>query len=396
MFGLGRSKTARTSTPPDRKGRQQEQNTAEVPPRPRRNWKQTRYALKSAGLAFVVGFLSALILIADDEMVRWFGFSSGEISIAGVCVLMTVFITPVISVTGYRLYSTRSTALGDNLRRRNYWVGRATITVVLTFGLTALCMGVFYLVEQLFTGVELNMEWGVTLATMYATGLAFGTAYYVSSISKDHLLRLIAVTLGLGLLVSFLIVQDDEWWTNSISFLGHAEGSSIFFNLSIIAVGLIALTLSQDLLDDLDILSHARLFPRLSYRIFKYGLIIVSAGIIGVGLFPTTVSTWSDTMHNISAHGMAIVLIIGMFTIGFIAPRAYPLSFIGLSFLFGLACAFAIYLHFVPGVLNFVALELVLFALFGAWIFLFERYTTAFINKQDPAVIRERLAENPQ
>jgi len=266
---------------------------------------------------------------------------------------------------------------------------------VLTFGLTMLCLALFYGFELLFTGVELRMEWGVTLATMYTTMLGFGTAYYVSSISKDHLLRLIGVVLVLGLVVSFLIVQDDEWWTNSISFLGHADGSNIFFNLSIIAVGLIALTLTQDLLDDLNILSRARLFPRWSYRIFKYGLITVSAGIIGVGLFPTTVSTWSDTMHNISSHGMAVVLILAMFTIGFVAPRVYPLSFIVLSFAFGLVCVFAIYLHFGPALLNFVALELVMFAFFGAWIFLFERYTSAFIKQQDPNVIRERLAENP-
>jgi len=230
---------------------------------------------------------------------------------------------------------------------------------------------------------------------MYSTVLGFGTAYYVSSISKHHLIRLIGAVLILGLVISFMIVQDDAWWTNSISFLGHAEGSSIFFNLSIIAVGLIALTLAQDLLDDLSILSQARLFPRLSYSIFKYGLIAVCAGIVGVGLFPTTVSTWSDTMHNISAHGMSVVLIIAMFTIGVVAPGVYPLSFIAISFGFGLVCAFAIYLHFGPAVLNFVALELVMFALFGAWIFLFERYTTGFINKQDPELIRTRLAENP-
>ena len=59
-----------------------------------------------------------------------------------------------------------------------------------------------------------------------------------------------------AVLFSATIVSNREWWQRSVSALGIDPGSGLFFNISIITVGLVALTYARDLLDDLKLLTE--------------------------------------------------------------------------------------------------------------------------------------------
>ncbi len=360
--------------------------------------KRIRYALGSGAVTLVVGLAAALLLLYPLPMVGWFnrfvwfgGQVRSDLSVGSVCALLTLLIGLPVGIIAYRLYSAEREDLSPTERilerGRSFWIGRVVVSVVITALLTMGVTFAFYMLDTFFTGARIPMIQALLVCTVYAGTLGFGMAYYVSGMGTLSLLRLIGITLVLGLAVSFSIAQDREWWRNSISFLGHDPQSGVFFNLTIISVGLIALTLSRDLLDDLYVITERGRFPQRGFYVLRVGLVLVCVGIVGVGLFPTAITPLSNDLHNISAHGMAILLVLGMLGLRLIAPQIYPSLFVRLSAGFGLLCVAAIAAHFALRWINFVTLELLLFALFGVWIFLFKRYTQDYIRHQDALAV---------
>lgn len=350
--------------------------------------KRLRYAVGVSAISAVVALALSATLLGLQESVGWFYPAAGElVTLSSIGVLLTLFVTPSISIIGYRMFTHESDRLSEvekiMERGRNWWLGRLFISFVLTAALTLAVSLLFFGIEAMFTGARITTLAGVLLSTTYAAAISFGVAYYISGLDEYNFIRLLAVVLVLGLMISFLIAQDDQWWQNSISFLGHDPGSGIFFNLSIISVGVIALTLVRDLLDDLYVVMVAGRFPRRGFNILRVLLVLIGVGIIGVGLFPTTITPLSDDLHNLSSHGMALAFMVAMLTLGWLAPGVYPRFFLRVSLALGLASVAATVAYFVWSVINFVTLELLLFAFFGVWVFMFKQYTKDYINQQD-------------
>lgn len=359
--------------------------------------KRLRYSWRLCVLAGVFAVMAALIAFSDQVDVRWFFTDhSRDLSLSAMALLIAAFVCPSSALIAYRRFSHESEYLTDVERilerGRNDWIGRFAVALVLSAGVAIGSACLFFLLEATFTNARITTLAAAILAMFYGAGVSFSIAYYVSGLESRHLLRLVGLVLGLGLLISFLIVQDREWWRNSISFLGHAPGSDLFFNLTIISVGLIALTMARDLLDDLWVITAASLFPWRSYRLLKYGLVLICVGVIGVGLFPIRISQLSNDLHNISAHGMAVLFIIGMLFINRIAPNIYPPVFVQLSRVMGIMAVAALLAYYLFAVINFVALELLLFALFALWIYLFKERTQAYIRQQDAAFINRAIS----
>jgi hypothetical protein len=166
-----------------------------------------------------------------------------------------------------------------------------------------------------------------------------------------------------------------------VSALGIDQGSGTFFNITVIAAGLVSLTLGRELIADLKLLTAAKLFPPAGFQWIRIGLTGIGLGIIGVGLFPTEGLSFSHDLHLASAYGMSGLTILGMLTLNLLAPNIYPQQVVNVSRALGVLCVLIVIAHF-AGLLSFVVMELILFAFFGGWMFYFRYHTMQYVRQQ--------------
>lgn len=356
----------------------------------------TRYASLAAPPAALVGLIVALFLFNRTQTVALFATpAAGELSIGAICFLLTILIAFPICVIAYRLYSHLRDDLTDIEkvieRGRQDWIGRLAVSFAV-MAISAVACGVgFGLIGSAFTNARVDYLMAVFICAAYSGALGFVVAYYITGLGEKNLLTLVGVVAAVGIFISFLVAQDDEWWRESISFLGYDPGSGIIFNLTIIMTGLIALTFARDLIDDLQVLHTMGRIRLNSFRIIRVGLTLICIGIVGIGLFPTAISALSTFLHNVFAHSMALLFIIGMLALDRIASDLYPAAFIQTSRLAGGVCIAAFVAYYALSIINFVALELILFICFGIWVFMFNRYTKNYIRAQNPHEVRQAM-----
>jgi hypothetical protein len=96
--------------------------------------------------------------------------------------------------------------------------------------------------------------------------------------------------------------------------LGIDPGSGLFFNITIILVGLVAMT-ARDLLDDLKLLTEMRLFPSSGYNFTRFGLTGMALGIVDIGLSDGRM-VFSHFLHQLTAYVVVGIKLIGMFFLG--------------------------------------------------------------------------------
>ncbi|MBI5670051.1 MAG: hypothetical protein HZC41_18810 [Chloroflexi bacterium] len=355
-----------------------------------------RYAMLAAPPAALVGLIVPLFLLNGLDNVAWFTApQTAELSVGAVCILLSIVIAFPICVIAYRLYS----HLRDDLtniekvieRGRQDWIGRLAVSFAVMFLVAVACALTFWLIGNAFTNARITYLAAALVCAAYAGALGFGVAYYIAGLGERNLLGLVGAFAGVGLFISFLVAQDDEWWRDSVSILGYDPGSGMVFNVTVILVGLLALTFARDLIDDLEVLHKMGHFPLNSFRLIRVGLTLICLGIVGIGVFPTRVTAISTFLHHLFAHIMIIMFMLGMFALDRIAPNIYPASFIRFSRICGAICAVSLVAYYILGIINFVALELILFITFGTWIYVFNRYTKNYIQRQNPQEIRQAL-----
>ncbi|GIL12583.1 MAG: hypothetical protein BroJett038_13030 [Chloroflexota bacterium] len=348
-----------------------------------------RYARLAAPPAALVGLIVPLFLFSGMETVALFAAPQmEELSIGAVCFLLTILTAFPVCVIAYRLYSHLRDDLTDVEktieRGRQDWIGRLAVSFAVMTISAVVCGAAFGLIGSAFTNARVTYIMAAVICAAYSGALGFAVAYYITGLGKQNLLALVGVVAVGGIFISFLVAQDDEWWRESISFLGYDPGSSIIFNLTIIMTGLIALTFSRDLIDDLQVLNQMGRIPLNSFRFIRVGLTLICLGIVGIGLFPTAISDLSTFVHNLFAHSMALLFIIAMLALDRFAPAIYPASFIRTSRIAGAVCVAAFIAYYGLNIINFVALELILFICFGVWVYLFNRHTKNYIRAQNP------------
>lgn len=363
--------------------------------------KRFSYAAGIGLVTLLAGGMAAALMFDPLEKISLFALTPSqrlihELSIGAVCAVLTFVITFAVSTIGYRLFTREREDISEIERiteqGRYDWVGRLTVAFTLTAVLTSACVVAFFIIANMFREARIDVFTSIFVCALYAGILGFGVAHQITIYNERSLLILVAVVVILGLSASFLIAQEPLWWQNSISFLGHDPNSGILFNVTIISVGLITLALVRDLIMDLELLEKADKFPPRGLQILRFTLTGIAIGIIGVGLFPASITRLSATLHNLSAHGITILFILLMLGLRWIAPNIYQLLFLNVSFGLGVLCLLALGAYFIIGFINFVVLELILFSTFGVWVYLFKTNTIHYIRQQDPEAIKRAFS----
>jgi hypothetical protein len=352
------------------------------------------YAFHTALLSFALAGVGAFLFVSEPQPVAL----TADTTIQRFVVL-TSYLSMVNALTGYRLLTDEQDKISriEKLAQRQFrkdWIGRVIVSFAVAWILSTACQAVFgLLISKVLVGTELPRIVMMLLFAVYGAALGFGVAFFIVGVDDVEINWLIII-LGVGaILLSMTLVANQNWWQRSVSALGIDSGSGTFFNITVIVIGLVALTLGRDLIADLKLLTEVRSFPSSGFNIIRFGLTGIGLGIVGVGLFPTEGLPFSHEMHLLSAHVMAVLCILGMLLISVITPNIFPTNFVYFSGVLGIICILAIVAHFAQR-LQFVAMELMLFGLFGVWVFFFRFQTKHYVRQQLIREIRRELAES--
>jgi hypothetical protein len=348
--------------------------------------RRIRYAVRMGLLSFVMGGVAAFLFIWDQPGVK----VAGDVTIWHF-VLLTFYISFVTSLIGYRLLAfeqekiTRLERLAQGRSHRKDWLQRFIVSFAVAWILAAGCQAVFLILISRWLGsAELPRLVMMLLFAVYAAILGAGVAFFIVGVDSVELFFVFAgLTIG-AVLFSATLVSNREWWQRSVSALGIDPGSGLFFNITIILVGLVAMTYARDLLDDLKLLTEMRLFPSSGYNFTRLGLTGMALGIVGIGLFPTEGLVFSHFLHQLTAYVVVGISFTGMFFLGKIVPNVYPKGFVYFSTVLGVICLLVV-LVYTPIQLEFAWMELILFSLLGVWIGCLGHETKQYVRRQPVA-----------
>lgn len=361
--------------------------------------KRFDFALRMATLAGIIGFILAIALYdRSNDVLLFFDFSDNRVAnertIGQLCAALTIAITLIYCLISYRLYTTERDDVTDveriAIRGRSNWIGRVTISLVVTTMYSVVAWLGFAVLGLMFKDLRFPYMQALFLTASYSAALGFYISRWAVGLTTSGIVWLGLLTFAAGLMGSFLLADDPEWWRNSLSYLGYDSGSDTLFRISVISVGLMMLTLLRDLMNTMGILVEANKLTPIAHRILSTGAVVACCGIIGVGLFPVRVNVVSDTLHNLSVYAAGGVFISGMLGIRFITQHVFhPFFDEKLSWRLAALVIFLYILHIGPGMINFVALEIFSFAIFSIWIYYLNEYTLLYLREQDEAIIRE-------
>lgn len=360
--------------------------------------KRFDFAFRLGIFGAIVGFALAWILYdRSGSVLLFFDFSTSPnddtINIGGLCLLLTGALTFACCLVPFKaLFLERDELTAIErvaLKGRQNIVARLTVSFVTTIIIMLVAWILWILLGIMFQNLRLPFLNALLVTSLYCGALSFYVTRWIVGLDSNGLISLAFLTFGLGLMGSFLLVDDPEWWRNSLSYLGFASGSSALFSWSVICVGIFMLALWRDIINTLNVLVEAGLLKRRSLTIFAIGSTIASLGVIGVGVFPVRVTPFTDFMHNLSVNLAGLTFILGMLGVKWIIPNIYHPNFIRLGYQFTALCVVFFIMYQFLGMLNFVALEIFSFAVFAGWIYYFNEYTFLFIRQQDIELIEE-------
>lgn len=260
---------------------------------------------------------------------------------------------------------------------------------------------IFHLFQEAFVGLHLDVLAG-SLAVSAVSGLvAYLCSVATARTSAETLSVVLGIFMAAGVLISMLLVEEQGWWRSMFSYLGttHAgRGSFWTFNLTLIISGLVLAAFTEFLTRDLVLLSKTyrcrpalrryklarKLRPR--PRVVRWCLVVVSVGIIGIGLVPVDVS---KEVHSGFVQLASVAMIILLAGTAVLLP-GYPAVF----HLMSLAALGAVWLAFILWhnwtYYNLTGFELSVVAIMFSWISVFIRTTAAMTHdgeEQDQTVI---------
>ena len=350
--------------------------------------RRIRYAVRMGLLSFVMGAVAAFLFTWDQPSVK----VAGDPAIWSF-VLLTFFISLVTSVIGYRLLAyeqekvSRLERLAQGRSRRKGWAQRFIVSFAVAWILATACLAVFlFVISKWLESADLSRFVMMLLAAMYAAILGAGVTFFIVGVDSVELFFVFAGLTAGAVLFSATIATNREWWQRSVSALGIDPGSGLFFNISIILVGLVVMTYARDLIDDLKLLTEMQLYPSSGYNFMRFGLTGIGLSIVGIGLFPTEGLPFSHFLHQSTAYVVVGISFVGMFFLSKIVPTVYPKGFIYGSAALGVLCLVVI-ISYTPIHLEFAWMELILFFLIGVWIGSLGHETEKYVRRQ-PAIAR--------
>lgn len=196
---------------------------------------------------------------------------------------------------------------------------RETLTLSLTYSLVTLAGTVitFYIMRHTFSGVSFEPVTASLFVLAFSAVINFVLISSAVSVKVSNLIAMLFVTFIGGVLVAMALNNQRDWWQFNFSFLGTYEAKRHWeFNMTLIFSAFILLTITDYLFSEF---SQSAYYTKKStvVRFFYYLIAILIAC---VGIFPANSYSWTMTVHNLSAFGIVICIIVLILLLKWLIP----------------------------------------------------------------------------
>ena len=343
-----------------------------------------RHGLWAGLFCSVLGLAAGLLVFAGQRPAVFGGVSAGLV--AAICAAVSAAVCTV--------HAFRSMLLAREpwLKRIPAWRRWAAGTGLLLVHAASVALAVLVvalLLQRAFFGLQLDLL-SASLAVAAASGIsAYLCLVSIARTTSESLSVVLGLFMASGVLVSMLLAEDPWWWRSMFSALGTRQagaGSAWIFNSTLVISGLVLAALVEFLTRDL-----ARIALRYQSRsrwrkprpaFVRWCLLLVAAGIIGVGVFPVSLA---ELLHSSCVRLAAVAMIVLLAATVLVLP-GFPLVFHLMSY----AAIGAFWAGFELwnswGYYNLTGFELAAVAVIFSWIAAFIRTTAAM---QRDAAARE-------
>lgn len=347
--------------------------------------RQLQFAGLAALVAGVIGLVMGFITTGGTPNVSLVGDSSIRAATMPIAVVIAI----IVAFVGYRslaMNRARLSALEQQaLNARGaalYWIGRVTLALMMGFLCYLVVSLTFSYLDVAFKGTTIFRFSAILLVVMFCAAVAFIVAYAVINFTVRSIIPLSALLVTLGLLTSMVTVENPQWWTESLSYMGDHPPSWDIFNPTMILTGLGVLVGALHIVSVMQLMAPQVVMLR-ALPIFTVGFVVIGLGIAGVGFFPYSYRPGYNILHDVSSHAMALAFIALMVFMRWLAP-GFPRTFHIASAVMGLTIVAAIVVWLAGG-MSFVLFELVVFAMAVPWLLLLQRYTISAAMDLSPA-----------
>lgn len=333
-------------------------------------------AVISGVVAAVVTSLVSIAVFANTYSALWGGVSVGLV--AAIAVLISGAL-----VGGYAYVRSLKSPHNANRARTRSWKFVLDVSVVAVVHAVIgaiLMVAIFLLLQRSFEGLKVDVYVSVASVAMASGLCGYWIFLSASRITTSKLSSLLVAFMATATIMSMATSQDPKWWEYHFSQLGTLGSfSSTLFNTSLIIAGLFVTTFSLYLHNDLSrLLAQGTLKRAWAPKFVSTTFAAMGVMLAGVGVFPLT---FSVTLHNLCAAGMALTFSLLLITSPFALsgmPRRLYIFCAGT-----LLVLIAAFLLFEPvGYFNLTAFELVAFVAIFGWIAVFIRFVNALVEDE--------------
>lgn len=308
--------------------------------------------------------LFSLLLFRNESAVRLVGTGSigFVVLIVGIVLSFVLFIPSYIYGLNLKKETLSKKQLVFNI------VTLSIATAVMTLLITAVGVA---LISQAFKELTLDKYISSVIVGVYAGLVVYLLVPASINLNTQSIVRIFSIVMICGMLMSMITSSDPLWWEINFSSLGSLSGPSAkVFNFTLLLSGMVLITMSFHLLDDIKkLLSSSVKSKNARINVLKVLFVFIGICMAGVGIFTYA---QDPLMHNLSAYSMVLgfaIMIIGLKKIlpfidpTFLANSYFTLVIIGVCY----------YLFTRVHYLNLTAFELIAFGITFAWLVLFVR-----------------------
>jgi hypothetical protein len=300
--------------------------------------------------------------------------------------LFVIWIIPLSLITGAFGYILGIRAWNERVaphRQRDWRWGVLPIALAYSILLSAMAMAAVRVAAAGFQQLYLDKFQGALLAGAVGAALLFWMVKQVMNITVNKLLQTTIILITGGVYLTMMAIDDPLWWQQSFSHLGTLESNtSTIFNSTLVFSGILFLVWLPYLMADLQVLVRHGYTSEYNATLFKAAFIVLSIGIMVVGLVQYGVTPLSSFTHNAAAYTIAAMLILLMLGIRWLVPRLPREVFVTSWLLVGAVIAALIAAAL--GYFNTVGLELILFTLGMVWLQFFVRNVQTHAIELEP------------
>jgi hypothetical protein len=177
---------------------------------------------------------------------------------------------------------------------------------------------------------------------------------------------IVAVVGVVGMAIAMGMASGWWWWEASASALGTDPTGGVYFNLTMIVIGIAFVGVSAVMNDLLRDAAATGLAERRWALVSRIGLWVLPFAFAAVGLWRIDEGTRANSIHNVAGFTIPLVVMAMMLTVGWGLPSAFPRFSVRALIILG--AIVGLFVLSVLEVVSYALMEMLSFVICWAWL----------------------------